>query len=330
MYPSHIARGFLFKPYKETVESQNGTIGKIRHSRAFHVHHVLKIMTVAAFSHQFQSRCSKRRNRWRDVPETFRKTINQSLKMAKQRSIIKIDGTVGDLNFYKTKNGYLVREKTSMTPERIATDHAFQRTRENGAEFGRAGKVSKLMRNAFNNVMSKAKDSNVVSRLTTLMLKVVQGDTTHARGLRTVQDGDLTLLQNFDFNIEGRLSTTLQVQTSATIDRVTGEMEITVPPFIPADSLKAPAGSTHFKFISGAAELDFADASFVQSSLSSLSLPWDSAATSAVVLTHPLTPNTTKPVFLTLGVEFYQEVNGEQYALKSGAFNCLAIIKIDA
>ena len=61
-----------------------------------------------------------------------------------------------------------------------------------------------------------------------------------------------------------------------------------------------------------------------------MSLPWDSAATSAVVLTHPLTPNTTKPVFLTLGVEFYQEVNGEQYALKSGAFNCLAIIKIDA
>ena len=53
-------------------------------------------------------------------------------------------------------------------------------------------------------------------------------------------------------------------------------------------------------------------------------------ATTATLITHPLTPGTTKPLFLTLGVEFYQEVNSIQYALNSGAFNCLAIVKIDA
>ena len=48
--------------------------------------------------------------------------------MAKQKSLVKVEGTIGDLNFYKTKNGYMVREKSTISPERIATDPAFKRT----------------------------------------------------------------------------------------------------------------------------------------------------------------------------------------------------------
>jgi hypothetical protein len=31
-----------------------------------------------------------------------------------------------------------------------------------------------------------------------------------------------------------------------------------------------------------------------------------------------------------LGVEFYQEINGQMYPLKNGAFNPLAIVKVDS
>jgi hypothetical protein len=68
--------------------------------------------------------------------------------MAKQKGIIKLEGTIGDITFYKSQDGYLAREKGGVPADRIANDPAFQRTRENGAEFGAAGKAGKVLRNA--------------------------------------------------------------------------------------------------------------------------------------------------------------------------------------
>jgi hypothetical protein len=59
--------------------------------------------------------------------------------MARQKGIIKLEGTIGDVSFYKSKDGYLAREKGGVDGDRIKNDPAFQRTRENGSEFGRAG-----------------------------------------------------------------------------------------------------------------------------------------------------------------------------------------------
>ena len=58
--------------------------------------------------------------------------------MAKQKGIIKPEGTIGDITFFKSKDGYLAREKSGPTAEQIANDPVFERTRENGKEFGRA------------------------------------------------------------------------------------------------------------------------------------------------------------------------------------------------
>ena len=66
--------------------------------------------------------------------------------MAKQTGIIKLKGTIGGISFYKTSDGDLAREKGGVDKSRIANDPAFQRTRENGAEFGAAGKGGKLVR----------------------------------------------------------------------------------------------------------------------------------------------------------------------------------------
>ncbi len=60
--------------------------------------------------------------------------------MAKQIGIIKLKGKIGDLSYYKTKDGHLAREKGGVDAERIKNDPAFERTRENGAEFGSAAK----------------------------------------------------------------------------------------------------------------------------------------------------------------------------------------------
>ncbi|MGZ3821630.1 MAG: hypothetical protein ACXVB6_13620, partial [Mucilaginibacter sp.] len=59
-------------------------------------------------------------------------------------------------------------------------------------------------------------------------------------------------------------------------------------------------------------------------------LPWDATATTLINLTSTLTPGSSLPLFLVLGIEFYQEVNGEEYPLKNGSFNALSIVKVSA
>jgi hypothetical protein len=41
-----------------------------------------------------------------------------------------------------------------------------------------------------------------------------------------------------------------------------------------------------------------------------------------------VTANSTHPLFLLLGVEFFQEVNGQMYSLRNGGYNSLAIVMV--
>jgi hypothetical protein len=125
--------------------------------------------------------------------------------MARQKGIIKLKGKIGDLSFYKTKDGYLAREKGGVDKARIQNDPAFQRTMENGAEFGRAGKAGRLLRTSVRPLLLKAADSRITSRMTKEMVKVVKSDTSNARGERTVTAGNIMLLKGIEFNDSGNL-----------------------------------------------------------------------------------------------------------------------------
>lgn len=247
--------------------------------------------------------------------------------MAKQRGIIKIEGSIGDLTFLKTQDGYLVKEKTDIG-SRIATDKSFQRTRENNVEFGRAGKAGKTLRTAIKTVLLNAKDGRMTSRLTKEMMKVIKADATSDRGLRNVVDGEVEFLQGFDFNINAVLSTTLSVAYTATINRVTGLLDVSVPAFIPANEIVAPDGATHYKLVSGAAEIDFENETYTQATSETAILPWDNNPSPVITLSNPVTANSTHPLFLAFGIQFYQLVNGKYYPLKNGAFNALKMVKV--
>ena len=248
--------------------------------------------------------------------------------MARQKGIIKLKGTIGDITFYKTQDGHLAREKGGIDASRIASDPAFQRTRENGSEFGRAGKAGKILRTSLRALLLNSADGRMVSRLTQAMVKVIQADMVSLRGQRNVIDGEAELLSGFEFNIRGKLGTSLFAPFVGTIDRVTGEITVDIDPFVPTNMIAAPSGTTHFKIISAGAEIDFEAETFVEAHSETAILPWDAVATVAINQVNAVTPNSTKPLFLALGVEFYQEVNGQMYALKNGSYNPLALVQV--
>ncbi|CAM3979955.1 hypothetical protein FLCU109888_12390 [Flavobacterium cucumis] len=249
--------------------------------------------------------------------------------MARQSGIIKLKGTIGDITFYKTQDGHLAREKGGVEASRIASDPAFQRTRENGSEFGRAGKAGKLLRTALRPLLLKASDGRMVSRLTQQMVKVIQMDAVSTRGMRNVIDGEIELVLGFEFNIRGKLGTSLFAPFTTDIDRVAGTLDVSIPSFIPANMIAAPSGTTHFKVISGGALIDFTGETYVVATSETAIMPWDTSATTAINLSNAVTANATHPLVLALGVEFYQEINGQMYPLKNGAFNPLSIVAVD-
>ena len=250
--------------------------------------------------------------------------------MARQKGIIKLKGTIGDITFYKTQDGHLAREKGGIDANRIKNDPAFQRTRENGSEFGRAGKAGKILRTALRPLLINSADSRMVSRLTQRMVKVIQADLVSERGLRNVIDGEAELLLGFEFNIRGKLGTSLFAPYEGSIDRVTGEIKTEILPFIPSNMIAAPSGTSHFKIISGGAEIDFEEETFVVNTSETAILPWDATITAPISQINAVTAASSKPLFLALGIEFFQQINGTMYPLKNGSFNPLSVVKVDS
>ncbi|MFN3754539.1 hypothetical protein [Flavobacterium sp.] len=238
-----------------------------------------------------------------------------------------MQGTLGDINFYKSQDGYLIREKGGVSGKRIKKDPVFQRSRENAMEFGRAARAGKLLRMAVRPLLLNS-DNRVVSRLHGQMMKVLHADMSSARGQRNVVDGDLGLLTDFEFNSRSPLGSTFYAPYSGTIDRMSGTLTLEIPAYVPTEMIMAPDGATHYKIISGGAELDFVNRTFVVDTNESAVLPWNGLPTVALNHSHQVTAASTHPLFLVLCLAFYQEVNGEMYALQDGSYNSSAVVKV--
>lgn len=248
--------------------------------------------------------------------------------MAKQNGLIPFTGTMGNITFFKTQDGFMARLKGGVDGSRIKTDPRFARTRENIAEFGRAGKASKMLRKALRTLVLRSADKRVTGRMTREMVKVIQADATNPRGQRNVIDGEAELLTGFQFNINARLEAALVAPYSVTINRVTGNTQVQVPAFDPRTLIVAPQGATHARIVAGGAVIDFEAQTHVATVSQSADIDLSLPGFAAFELINAVTPNSPSPIFVVLGIEFYQQVNGQLYSLSNGAFNALTIVQV--
>lgn len=249
--------------------------------------------------------------------------------MARQKGVIKLQGQMGGVSFYKSQDGYLAREKGGVDSERVRSDPAFERTRENGAEFGRAGVAGKLLRTAFRSLLIKTADNRMASRLTREMVRVIQADQVSPRGKRNVIDGEAALLQGFEFNNNGKLAQTFFPSFAPTFNRATGAGQIQVSAFVPEEMIVYPEGATHFVLSMGIAFVDFENGSFSFNSDKTTEIEITNLPTPAINLQNSIAAAIEHPAFMAFGIEFYQEVNGAFYSLKNGAFNALSLVLVD-
>jgi len=248
--------------------------------------------------------------------------------MAKLKSLIKLEGTLEDLTFYKGTDGYFVRTKGGVSKNRIMNDPAFVRTRENGTEFGSIAASGKLLRTALGPMVFRAKDSKLTSRLVKVLNQVKNLDSVSIRGARNVAEGlnnssAASLLEGFDFNARATFGSVLNSIVS--VDTGTGAVSIAA--YNPLEQMRSPEGATHFSLQAGFLRIDFATGAYELTQSNEEVYPL-AQGTITPVLTPSAEPTQTGTGVHVILIEFFQEVNGVQYMLNNGAFNVLHLLKM--
>ena len=238
-------------------------------------------------------------------------------------------GTIYNETYRVVDGQQIVGQKSTLDKERFLTDPNFVRTRENAAEFGNAATSGKLINAGFKPAVPKAIDRLEFSRLVRRNMAIIKTDVTNVRGERTVADGDITLLEGFNFNGRSNMSTTFQAPAVFAIDRVTGELSVDLAAFVPDVYVDKPEGATHFKLLATGAEVDFDNETILTDVQSTGYLALDNNATSPVTLTATVSAGSTLPLILSFGIEYFEEVNGVKYILSNGRYNAHQIVKVD-
>ena len=248
--------------------------------------------------------------------------------MARQNGILKIEGTLENLTFYKTQDGNLVKTKSGVSSDRIANDPNFQRTRENGAEFGNAATAGKLLRDALRNMMINASDNRVTSRITQVMTLIKNYDSNSIRGERNVGAGIVAddakaQLKNLNFNSNAIMSAILH--KPFTVNTTTGQISITG--LKPMDDIVYPESATNLTIKGAWLKIDFTANTSELEYTNEVTLPINNTP-SDVNLVPTAVPSGAGVNLFILAIDFFQEVNNILYSLKNGGYNTLSIVDV--
>jgi hypothetical protein len=250
--------------------------------------------------------------------------------MAKQQGHMLSSGSVNNLNYYRDKNGnYKFRTKSKLEGKRLLTDPAFQLTRQNMSEFSKAATAGKILRRELAINLGSTADGTVLTRLFSVLSKVIKSDPVSLRGERSAMKGNQTLLKGFEFNEKSPLSTVLFAKLNSTIDRVTGQSILEIPQIIPAKNISQAAGSTHCRIISVAVAVDFDSGEIQSATASTAIMPFTMVPVPPVNLVTQLEANSTKVLLQAVGVDYLMIVNGVEYPMQNKAFNSIGIVEVN-
>lgn len=245
--------------------------------------------------------------------------------MARQLSVLKVDGSLGELSFYQSVHGLIVRRKGGPSAKQIKTSPKMVRVREHNAEFGHCAEAGKSLRLSLHPLLKVVKDHQLVWRVTQLMYGLKKQDTKNVRGERDVPTGAKSpegkaLFCGFDFNSAAGLKQVFRCKWN--FDEAAGELSIA--PFVPGLDLKAPKGATHALFTLAWLSPDWKNMVPLHSS-EELRI----RLTRRAVNLHLQLPELKARkgfVLSVLQIRFVQEINGKDHALLNETGNLVSVV----
>jgi len=246
--------------------------------------------------------------------------------MAKVKSILGLQGTIGELNFYLRKGVPLVRKAGGgFDGKAIKTKDSMVRVRENSSEFKGCMQTVRFFKQGLQTFLCTFKDGTLHQRLVSLFTQIKNEDVVAARGLRTVFGGLQTtagqqLLKNYLLSSSSRLDSILQHKIL-----FDWESGFTIPDF-DGRLVSFSRGTTHLALRVGYLTFDF---EHYTSSFGSTDIVYLAPADAGTVFIP--TPTLVGAEGMKVGVvmaQFVQEVNGQFYPLKNEQSAVLEVLGI--
>lgn len=254
--------------------------------------------------------------------------------MAKYKSLFQVSGDVGDAGFRLIDGQMVLGRTSSLDRNRIRTDPAFERTRENQKEFSAAAKATAAFRLGLAGVMKRFADPRASSRFTAVFKKMLNAGP-GLRGQRTIEImNQKAKLIGLNLHRSETVASVFLMRPTLTVNVDRNAVTTIIPVFNADEKVVPPRGATHFKLTLAVVALS--DFEFdvdekthvpVHPAISGLG----ATATSAEIGVKE-TPATAinlmaslpgSPILgledgliAMLGIEFFQEVNGQLSILK--------------
>lgn len=231
-----------------------------------------------------------------------------------------------DVYYIHPKYGPIKRRKTSVNAERIRTDSAFERVRENNNDFAHGAALVKSIRAAFKAVYASVADRHMTSRLTSAVTTAIRTDSTHVPGKRSILHADITALRGVEFNKETSFTKLLRIPYTVVSGEDRGTTVTSFTDVIPRHHLYAPRSATHYRVVSSVACIDPTTGNHAVQTTTSEALSAKGKTPVNISLTNTLAcePGTLR--LHVLGIEFMQETNGSFYPLANKAFHALTLV----
>lgn len=172
--------------------------------------------------------------------------------MPKQRGTNPITGTIDGFTYYYNKqHGYLMRRKAGPSSKQVKKSPAFDMTRRNNDEFGRASHYGKVIRSGFHSLIRHCKDGTMYHRLSTRLREIMNQDTESVFGGRDLRRDTLAAFRHFEWDQQSlsKKYFELPVETEVYDER----MEVNVV----VQLNKKPKGAAAWMLYSTAVHVDF-------------------------------------------------------------------------
>lgn len=118
--------------------------------------------------------------------------------MATLKGIVRFSGQLGDFIFYRNKKKDVVRRKSD-------TYQLSENSKKSAQDFGEVSKHAAYIRKAFAPVVKAYGCGDLTSRLTKRITAIFKSIPAAHAGNKKIQDGNLKLLEGFEFNAHTRL-----------------------------------------------------------------------------------------------------------------------------
>ena len=128
--------------------------------------------------------------------------------MARQKGLIRPDGTIDDLTFYRLNGEYIMRKKTGFPSGKKRKNKKYKKTVENQSDFGKASNTATAIRRLLYKYINGSADKSHYYRFITPFVSILRQDMDmENRGKRRFTGTNFTSLAGFHFNLAATQAT---------------------------------------------------------------------------------------------------------------------------